>query len=561
MAWGLDIGTSLSCLVGLSRKGTGFKLRHALALPGFVRDPQAPPQAAAGAALGTTFGALRTVGVRPGRPAVLVSGRDVFYRFTPTGTDPRMIERQVQLEADELSGEDGKVLHGHIAGSDFDYAPVVHIGLAREAVIDHVAGCLRHMGIDGGPLVPGCAALYSAYRVSGDTDAEGVHLLANIGDESTDVILVREGSLLYARTLGIGVDDFIARLQPEYGGERDAIRNVLFNEIDLRPSIAADNLNENRGVQAGQEVASRLMAQVTSTIMLAKTAMKAPRLDAVKVLLCGPGAAIPGLRELFMNRTRKMTEIFDPLASVDTSGVNERTQETIDAYRPALALAIGLARIHGDRKAERIEFLPAGVRRRREFLNRNLFLYMAAAAVLAVLLPLFVLSRASAQSAEDELKKRQQDPLGRYQNASREIAVYEKGQERAARRAEASTRATAPGRVATMVLHKLAEVRPDTVRLRSAVLETSTQNPGKDPAFVPATNLRVSFFIEEKEGADPNKVKDQLRDLLRGTKDRPGVPGVKAVVPGAASQNLAASGLDVEFVIELDPAVLVKGGA
>jgi cell division ATPase FtsA len=465
-----------------------------------------------------------------------------------------MIERQVQLEADELSGEDGKVLHGHIAGNDFDYSPVVHIGLAREVVIDHFAGSLRAMGVENGPLVPGCAALYSAWRISGDADAEGVQLVANIGDDSTDVILVREGSLLYARTLGIGVEDFIARLLPEYGQGRDAVRNVLFAELDLRPSVASDNITRNRGVQAGQEVASRLFAQITSTILLAKSAMKAPRLDAQKVFLCGPGAAIPGLRELMMNRTRKSTAIFNPLESVDTEKVNDRTRETIEAYGPALALAVGLARINSDRKSERIEFMPAGVRRRAEFLNKNLFVYLAAAVVLATLLPLFLLSRASAESAESDLKKRQQDPIGRYQNASSEIEIFQKAQDRARQRADASVRASAPGRVATMILRKLAEVRPDTVRIRGAVLEADTRNDTKDPKFVPRSRLRISFFIEEKAGSDPKTVMEQVRRLLRGDEEAnvPAMPGVKSVIPGAATQNLAAAGLDVQFAVELD---------
>jgi len=555
MAYGLDIGSSLSCLVEIRRKGAGWRLGHALVLPGFERDPEAAPESSAHSALGETYRALPTLGVKPGAPATLVGGRDVFYRFTPSGTDPRMIERQVQLEADELSGEHGNVLHGHIPGADFDYSPVVHIGLAREAVIDHWAGCLRAMGIEGGPLIPGCAALFSAYKLSGDTDSEAVQMLANIGDDSTDVILVRESSLLYARTIGIGVGDFLARLVPEYGPGRDAVRNVLFNEIDLRPSIAADNIARNRGVEAGQEVAARLFQQITSTIMLAKAAQKAPRLDAGKVLLCGPGAGIPGLRELMMNRTRKMCEIFDPLGSVATEGTSERTRETIEAYRPALALAVGLARLNADRKAERIEFLPASVRRRREFLNRNLFLYLAAAAVLLALLPLYLHSRNSSLGAENALKERQKRPIGRYLNASREIEQFQSGLERARKRSHAGKLATAPGRVATMVLHKLAAVRPDTARIRSATLQTESQNPGKDANFVPRATLRMSFFIESREGADPNKVKDDLRERIKGLR------GVKGVVPGAAVQNLAASGLDVDYEIELDlDAVLEKKG-
>lgn len=555
MAFGLDIGASLSALAGLSRRGATWRLDHALVLPGFTRDGEARPETCADAPLGTTWRALKSVGVRPASPAVLVAGRDVFYRFTPSGTDPRMIERQVQLEADELSGEEGKVLAGHVGGCDFDYAPVIHIGLARENVIDHFAGCLRAMGIDGGPLVPGCAALFSAYQLSGDTDSEAVSLIANIGDQNTDIIIVREGSLLYARDIGVGVDDFITRLLPEYGHDRDAVRRVLFNEIDLRPAIAADNLQGNRGVEGGQEVAARLFQQITSTIMLAKGAHKAPKLDAAKILLCGPGAGIPGLRELMMNRTRKQVEIFDPLANVSLDGINDRSRETVSAYRPALALAVGLARINADRRAERIAFLPASVRKRREFLNKSLFLYLAAATVLALLLPLYLLSSNAASSAADELKRRQQAPIGRYLNASKEIEVYKKGNARAQARADVSELATAPGRVATSVLAELAKVRPDSARIRSAVLETQTGNPTGDKNFVPRTVLKMNFFLESQEGADPIKVKDQLRDAIKK------IPGVKAVVPGAAAPSTTTPGMNVDYTIELDLGAAPKGGA
>lgn len=555
MAYGLDIGASLSALAGLSRRGGTWRLDHALVLPGFKRDPAAKPETYGDAPMATTFRALKSVGVKPGSPAVLVHGRDVFYRFTPSGTDPRMVERQVQLEADELSGDEGKVLADYVSGCDFDYSPVIHIGLARENVIDHFAGCLRAMGIEGGPLVPGCAALFSAYQLSGDSDSETTYLIANVGDENTDMVIVREGSLLYARDIGVGVEDFISRLLPEYGGDRDAVRRVLFNEIDLRPAIAADNLNQNRGVEGGQEVAARLFQQITSTIMLAKSAHKAPKLDAGKILLCGPGAGIPGLRELMMNRTRKQVEIFDPLEKVNLDGLNDRSQETVNAYRPALALAVGLARINADRNAEKITFLPASLRKRREFLNKSLFLYLAAATVLALLLPLYLLSSNARTSAEEDLKRRQQAPIGRYLNASKEIAVYKKGNERAQQRADASKLATAPGQVATNVLAEIAKVRPDSARIRSAALETLSANPTGDKNFVPKTVLKMSFFIESQEGADPIKVKDQLRDAIKK------LTGVKGVVPGAASPSTTTPGMNVDYTIELDLGATPAGGA
>lgn len=547
MAYGFDIESNLSMLVGLSRKGSQYKLKKALALPGFSVDPDQKPEFHASAPLGSTFRALRNIGVKPGLPATLVPGRDVYYRFVLSATNnPKMIEQQVRMEADEIGGEDARIMADYVPGADFDYAPAIHVALAREEVIDHFAGSLKAAGIETGELIPGCAALYQAYKISGDMDTEHVLMYANIGDDSTDVILVREGTLLYARSINIGVNDFITRLLPEYGGDRDAIRQVLFQQIDLRPSVAADNLSGDRGVQGGQEVASRVFQQITSTIMLAKGAQKAPKLDARKIVLCGPGAAIPGLRELMMNRVRKTVEIFDPLRNIDVEDADEQTLETCHAYRPALALAVGLAVLASDPKAERAVFEPASLRRRREFLNKSLFLYLAAALVIAIVLPLYILSSRTLDDADKTLRDRQQGPIGRYVAASGEIPAHESAQLRAEKRFEATAGALMPGRVATEVLVQFSAKRPDTVRVRSAELQTETANPSGAKDFKPRTVLKMSFFIEKKPGADPIEVNNKLRDTLRA------LTGVAQVVPGESKANDSAQGYDVTHTVVLD---------
>lgn len=547
MGNGLDISSNLSLYANVSRSGGAWKLRNCLALPGFAADPEQRPEAAAGAPLGSTWGALKGKTIKGGRPATLVPGKDVYYRFAPLATtNPKHIEMSVKVEADEIAGEGGKILADYVTGNDFDYAPAIHVALAREELIDHYANSLSAAGLESGPLIPGCVALYQAYRVSGDTEGDYVAMYANIGDDNTDVILVREGQLMYARTLSIGVNDFITRMVPEYGGDRDAVRQVLFRQVDLRPSIAADNLSNDRGVQAGQEVAARLFQQVMGTILVAKAAMRAPKMDVRKIVLAGSGAAIPGLRELMMNRVRKTVEVFDPLANVSTDGLDATSLETAQAYRPALALAVGLAALDADGKAERAEFLPASVRRRREFLNHSMFLYLAAALVLAVILPLYLLTSRSTTEADAYLKKSQQGPIGRYSSASAEIEAYEKGLERANKRAQASILAPGPGRVATQVMLEFSNARPESVRVKSAELVTDSNNPSGAKDFKPITRLKLEFFIERQPGADPNQVNSQLRDVLTRLK------GVNKVIPGTAKDNAAAQGLDVVHTLELD---------
>jgi Tfp pilus assembly PilM family ATPase len=548
MAFGFDIESNISILAGLAGKAGSYRLKKAIVLPGFSADTEQKPEFYNNAPLGSTFRALRSMGVKPGMPATLVPGRHVYYRFALSASaNEKMIEQQVRMEADEIGGGEAGILGDYIPGADFDYSPAIHVALAREEVIDHYAGCLKQAGVETGPLIPGCSALFQAYLISGDTDTDQVLMHANIGDDSTDVILVRERTLLYCRSINIGVNDFITRLLPEYGGDRDAVRQVLFREIDLRPSVAADNLSGDRGVEAGQEVASRVFQQVTSTIMLAKGAQKAPKLDARKIILSGAGAAIPGLRELMMNRVRKTVEVFDPLRNIDTEGADERTLEVCQAYRPALALAIGLAAQAQETRSDTTAiFEPANVRRRREFLNKSLFLYLAAATVIAIVLPLYFLASNSLGEAEKDLQQRQQGPIGRYTSASNEIPMLEAAQRRADKRFDAVGTALMPGRVATEVLTAFATQRPETVRISKVVLQTDTENPTGDKNFKPQTVLKMSFFIEKKPGADPIEVNNTLRGILAK------IPGVSAVISGDSKANDSAQGNDVTHTVVLD---------
>jgi len=189
------------------------------------------------------------------------------------------------------------------------------------------------------------------------------------------------------------------------------------------------------------------------------------------------------------------------------------------------------------------------VRRRREFLNKSLFLYLAVALVVALVLPSYILSRNSIDSADETLRTRQQGPIGRYVAASNEIGAYETAQTRAEKRFDASELALMPGRVSTEVLTEFSKRRPDTVRISSVELLTDTNNPTSDKNFKPRTLLKFTFFIEKRGGNNPINVSNELRAILA---ELPGVlKGTDGgVIPGP--QEDIDSGLMVTQTVVLD---------
>lgn len=572
MAYGLDIGRDLSLLCGLSRKGDTFVLKRALVLPGLFIDPDEKPDHTRSTGFANTYGSLSGIGLKPGGVTASIPGADVMWRFAPTGGDPKAVQSQVRLEAEEMGGGDFNVLGDHIIGTATDYSPVAHIALAREEVVDHYGNSLSQAGVDVARMSPACAALYNAYRVSGEQDWDGVYLYANIGDDTTDIILVRETSLLYARSLKSGVNTIVDRILPEYGGDRASVRQKLFAEFDLRPSIADENISGSRGVSAGQEAASGLFQQILASVTLAKGSHADPKLEAGRIVISGAGAAIPGLKELMMHRTRKTVTVFDPLKKISVDNADQQTQQAITSFRPALAVAVGLAIMATRPDANALFFVPQSVRRRREFMQKNLFLYLAAALVLLILIPAYFMTSTAAQTAEEELKSTQRAPIGRYVNVSQQIATRKAAKERTQKRADAPLMAGGPGRAATQVLMAFAKQRPDAVHLVKADLESASiaksktpgsqfrRNPrggGRESVKNPEdakTKLRLTFFIEQLN-RDPTQIKGDVRAILK-SKSMAAL-GVKAVTEKSATNSKDAKGLDVVMEVELD----TKAGA
>lgn len=416
MGIGFDVTPASSVLVQLSKSGLTYKLGRTSIMPGYQHEADQPAARAANTDFGRALKSLPS-NLRRGEPMVSMPGREVMYRVTGMGADnERAVRTLVRMEVEDLAGStDMLSSYQRVYTAEGD--PMLLIGVSRVAIIEHLQASLRSCDMRPEAFVPGPVALYQCHLMSGDLDYSGIQMIVNIGEECTDVVLVKGNDFLAARTLNFGVSSFVSEISQTIGVNSEQARETLFSRINMRPGVSGENVSGERSVSAAQDVAAKLYAQLNSAINFAKVQLSEPSLDVGKVAICGTGAAVQGMREFLMSRFRKTVEVLNPLAGVDTSGLND---PAIKQYQTALAIPLGLAKIACDGLERSIGFVAPSAIARKAFVSRTVWLY-AGVITLVLALAYSLLISSGMVSEKQALAEKAKSRQRAYQSAHAQI--------------------------------------------------------------------------------------------------------------------------------------------
>jgi len=381
---GIDVSAKQSISVEVVRAGSSYRLSRSAILGGFAHDPSKPASDAKQSVLASGLtgvpGALRK------NVAVAMPGRDVVYRTAEVGSDNYFALRSIaKMEAEEVKGAGSDVLWGQQVIDPPASGRMLLVAVTREEVAEHFASSLHHAGIRVAHLVPSPIALYHCFLTSGSVDAPGCTMVVNIGEATTEVCFVENGSLVAVRSLAIGIDHFVNALAQSLGTNHEQARATLFTRIDMRPGHAGVNVSGERAVSSAQESAATLLQQLMGTISYARIASKSRSLDAARVVMSGPGSGIRGLPEYLASRMRKPVEMLNPLAGFSTKELDDASLAAVQQYGPSLAIPLGLAKIAADQSPGDLKIVPPSVAARVNFLRRTVWLYAGVLLMVAAL--------------------------------------------------------------------------------------------------------------------------------------------------------------------------------
>jgi type IV pilus assembly protein PilM len=172
-------------------------------------------------------------------------------------------------------------------------------------------------------------AIHNAFERNYPEALNGLIALVNIGHETTNVNLIKDGAPILVRDVPFGSRRLREALQRERGFTSDYAENLLQGRgpaDEIRP-LLDERVDE---LAVGIERAAAFIVAQTGGEGVGR------------VFLSGGGAAIPGMVQALGNRLGVRTEVASPLKRI---GVNPSVMQStaIDEVAPMLMLPIGLA--------------------------------------------------------------------------------------------------------------------------------------------------------------------------------------------------------------------------
>jgi type IV pilus assembly protein PilM len=321
-----------------------------------------------------------------------LAGRDMTLRYSQVPPTPDwQLRNLMDLEIQDLAQQSGGTL-----SADYNLLPTqdaesgvdtVLLALAKDEALDRLQGEVKASAGTVAAFAPNCTALYNAFLKCGPVEADAVVCLANIGHQTIDIALVKGTDLLFARNLSGGtmvLDDAIGAAFNVSGRKAEALKKDL---LDLDPQSRGrfTSGQAEKVTMAAVGAAGSITAAIQSSLSFCKAQTKIADLRLDKVLLCGGGARLRGVRGMLREALRCPIELFDPFANLDLSALPAGDAEQLQAMRYEAVVALGLAVGRLDDTLYSLEILPEAVKRRQRFLQRTVWNLVAGALALGVL--------------------------------------------------------------------------------------------------------------------------------------------------------------------------------
>jgi type IV pilus assembly protein PilM len=331
---GLDIGSGLVKVVVLDHGKSEPELVRVSIVPlladaiveGDVMDP--------GIVADAIRTAIESAGAPKGAVVTAVGGRDVIIKKIQTDrASPKDASDMMRLEAEqhvpfdmESVEMDFQILDPDGQSSDMSVLLVA----AKRDLIESKVRLLNDAGLSPAVVDVDAFALHNAFELSYPDAMNGVVVLCNIGNDTTNINILDEGVPILTRDIAVGTRRFREDLQRErgLGAEESA---ALVQGYDRSPHL--DPVIDSRG----EEIAVGIER---ATAFLASSSRSAARISSVYA--CGGGSRIPGLTESLAQRMGMKVVQANPFASLR---IRDGALDSLvmDEVAPLLMLAVGLA--------------------------------------------------------------------------------------------------------------------------------------------------------------------------------------------------------------------------
>jgi type IV pilus assembly protein PilM len=380
---------------------------------------------------------LRRGPFRGGRSVLGLGGSSGLVRYLQVPpVPPWKMEMMMKYEVEEQSAAQER--------SAFDYSILdvpdvggqltVMLAMVQERHLRRLMEVAHRAGLARSDVDLSSLALYNAYVHGHGAEERGTALLVNIGAETLDIAVVRDGLLCFARSVPGGGSRFTAAVAEATGLTFEEAEKLKRDKGRILPPEAlrgdprsvptavlpggAGGEGSGEGAAgAGEpsagagdveivdmappgggsvtEVETKISAALTrelgvlagvldSSLMYCRAQTKQARLRPDEMLITGGGSMLPGFAEALARRMRMRVSNLEPFRRVSLGGLPDREVEEISADAPRFTAALGLAASRVVPGSMTLSMVPEDVKARRKFLESGLWMWYAAACVFLV---------------------------------------------------------------------------------------------------------------------------------------------------------------------------------
>ncbi|MGE0431251.1 MAG: pilus assembly protein PilM [Planctomycetota bacterium] len=560
-AIGIDPGSSAVRFVELEQTAEGIKVVSAISVPtelfGDDTTGEAVPKATAEA--GALLDKYADAGLAYSRGVVGLSGRELILRYfkVPVGPEARQ-QLSIQFEIDEITnnGTDDVACSWTVLPrpeDDLSEDDTVLVALAKTDFVERQNDRLRGLRIKPQQLSTASLGLYNAWLLGGEVKEGETVLVASVGYNETELCLITDRSLVFARNVGTGGKQFAEAAQEHWNAPPIKCWRGLMSKGDMSPPSPGRRDGDALQVSLWS-VGDQFFRMLDSSVNFAKLQLRIRGLNVSRVAIGGEIVRMKGFMEFMSSRFKQPVVAFNPFAHIGTGSVAEpckRGDGDPSKFPHQYAVAAGLARMALEKDALTVRLETRATIERRKFLHGSLFLY-GSALIAMITITLLILTANDYVNATSKVRKEVERQKQQVKSDGDRFREAKAGWEKALPLTQSAFAALEPTYQFQAVMRELRAFgnQNDELIVREVKLDPPKESRIRDPH-----TITVTLYFEEKGGLSPDTLRDNLiKQLTTNCKNALATSSpVQILSQEEAKDDGLPSGMKYQLLITLMP--------
>jgi len=343
-----------------------------------------------------------------GQAIVGVTGRDMIIRYTqvPAMQDWRL-KQVMGFEIADLSVQSGGDLSADFNRMDIPSSmsedETILLTLIKNSLIDERTAALAGSKVEVACFTPNAIALYNLLVKMGEA-GDGTVMVVNIGADSMDMAIVRNGSLIFARNVSGGSSLFNQALVEAFSfsdAKAEKLKKTM-GRVLVRDNAAGLNRQEEKIARNLSGAAGRVYSMIQSSLMFCKAQIKVADIELDRLFLTGGGTRLEGLTDYLAESLNVPCDVLDPVPAVNATKLDSPAFEKNGLE---FSSAVGLAMMGVYKDVYLIEVVSDAIKKKRHFQERTVYGVLAAVVLVVYLGLAFCLDKGDHETLDKGQRK------------------------------------------------------------------------------------------------------------------------------------------------------------